>query len=239
MSHSFDAQYFELFSSSYGAQLAQQISTIDPATYSHCIPTIWLEIVARPTEHSVRALWEPAAAHLPRFVSYVASAIQGAAVINVQGAHVLMLALPEWDGDRLAETPGFCWMGTPTPPHLIEEFVRRVGPIPPSLEGLWRVANFVTTKQPSKICSLDPSARKLAEPPEVLPPCPADDDGQIYECLKIAAVNSEMTTCMVRPPGSHEWADYLAVRYTSSQELSWGVRRQLDNLLVDQSILEW
>lgn len=238
MMHSLDALYFDRFSQTCGEELARQIASVDVLSYRERVPAEWLEIVRAPSAASVRQLWGESATNLPRFVEYLASSIEGAAIVEVKGAPVLMIALPDWDESYREVNPGFCWIGTPTEPRLIRSFVDQVGAIPPSLEALWRVANFVTTKQPSRMCSLDETARHLAEAPRLLPPSLADDDGERYECLKIAVVNGEQTTCLVRPVGSPAWQDCLAVRFTSTQDLSWGVKRQLDGMLVDESAAE-
>lgn len=239
MKNTLDEKYLKLIAQLHGDDVARQIEEGSPNAHSKRAPEAWLELVERPTEQTVRAVWAPAAAHLPRFVDYLAHGIEGAAVFQAYGALVLVIALPDWDQERQEPAPGLCWIGTPATPSAIERFMEEAGVIPPCLEALWRVASFVNTRQPSIMCSLDPAAHELTERPAILPPSRVDGMGDLYECLKIAVVNRHMVTCMVRPPGQRVWDDVLAVRDIHSGELSWGVRRKLDNMLVDISVLEW
>lgn len=240
MKNALTPKQFELFGLGYGNDLARSAAAADPASFASRVPPSWLEIVAHPEAASVRALWEPAAAQLPRFVEYLTRSISGAAVFEAHGFPVLAIATPDWNEEDCEVGPGFCWIGTPTASERIERLVAEVGPIPASLDALWRVANFIETKEHSTLCSLDPATRAKTEAPVVLPPLPGVDEADgAFECLQIAVVNHQMVTCMTRPPGELAWRDYLVRRFRRTDQVSGMVRRQLDDLLTDWTFSEW
>jgi hypothetical protein len=77
MKNSLTPEQLALFASSYGDDLARRIDSTDPTTFTARVPATWLELVAHPGAPAVRALWEPAAALLPRFVVSAASTPHG------------------------------------------------------------------------------------------------------------------------------------------------------------------
>src|ERR1041384_7540256 len=79
------SEQLELFGLGYGSDVARTVAAADPASFAGRVPSSWLEIVARPEAAAVRALWEPAAAQLPRFVDYPARSISGAAAFEAHG----------------------------------------------------------------------------------------------------------------------------------------------------------
>jgi hypothetical protein len=240
MKNSFTAEQLELFATTHGRDLAGVIASSDPAELAARVPSTWIDLVDHPDERAIRAIWEPAAAQLPRFVDYLARSISGAAIIEVNAFPVLLLALPNWNEENFELVPGFCWMGVPAASSQIEHLVAKVGPIPPSLERLWRVANFITIKDGSILCSPDPTTRPMTEAPVVLPAL-ADPNmpENIYECLQIAVVNTQMVTCMTRPPGQSHWNDFLVLRFRRTHELSSAVRTRLDDKLADWTFVDW
>lgn len=240
MKNAFTAEQLDLFATTFGGDLARAIALSDPMELAARIPSTWLDLVSHPSERAMRTIWEPAAGQLPRFVDYLARSVGGAAVIEVHAFPVLLLALPDWNEENLELMPGFCWMGTPTESSQIERVVADVGPIPPSLERLWRVANFITIKEGSILCSPDRTTSAMTEAPVVLPPL-ADPNarGDMYECLQIAVVNNQMVTCMTRPPGQVHWNDFLVRRFRRTNELSSAVRTRLDDKLADWTFVDW
>lgn len=240
MKSSFTAEQLNLFTELHGRELAKLIESTDPADYATRVPSTWLDLVARPSSSSIHAMWKGAIAHLPRFVDYLARSVDGAAVIEVDGFPVLLLALPNWREKDEELSPGFCWVGTPTDAARIDEFVSEVGPIPPALDHLWRVANFITTKERSTLCSLDPSTRTITEAPVVLSALPDPSVPQdIYECLQIAVLNHQMVTCMTRPPGQRRWNDFLVRRFRQTHSLTSAVHTNLDDRLANWTFLDW
>ena len=214
MKNALTSEQLELFGLGYGSDVARTAAAADPAGFAGRVLSSWLEIVAHPEAAAVRALWEPAAAQLPRFVDYLARSISGAAVFEAYGFPVLAIATPDWNEEDCELGPGFCWIGTPTASERIERLVAEVGPIPASLEALWHVANFIDTKEHSTVCSLDPVTRARTEPPVVLPPLPHVNEADgAFECLQVAVVNNQMVICMTRAPGESVWRDYLVRRF--------------------------
>ena len=240
MKNSLTIEQLNLFSATYGSDLAMKVASADPARFAASVPPPWLELVARPGEAAIRAIWEPAAAELSRFVDYLVRSISGAAIFEIDGAPVLAMALPDWSEEDCELRPGFCRMGTPTGVEQIERFIAKVGPIPASLEQLWHVANFIDTKEHSILCSLDPATRDITEEPVVLPPLTdvADPEGA-NECLQIAVVNNQMVTCMTRLPGQAAWNDLLVQRFRHTDQVARSIRKRLDDLLTDWSFAEW
>lgn len=240
MKNSFTTEQLDLFASANGRDLADAVASGDPLAFATRVPSTWLDLVARPDTSAIRAVWEPATAHLPRFVDYLARSISGAAIIEVRTFPVLLLALPNWNEENFELVPGFCWMGLPATSAQIEHLVADVGSIPPSLEQLWRVANFITIKDGSILCSPDPTTRPMTEAPVVLSAL-ADPNvtEDIYECLQIAVVNNPMVTCMTRPPGQSHWNDFLVLRFRRTHDLSSAVRTRLDDKLADWTFVDW
>lgn len=240
MKNAISAEYVDLLVTTHGREVAKQLEGHIPDALTKRVPQSWMEIVNQPGAASLRALLEPAVPHLPRFVEYLTRFVEGAAVIEAYGAPALVIALPNWAEEGMELHPGFCWMGLPTNPGRIEKFIDQVGPIPASLESLWRVANFVNTKHPSNICSLEPLAHDGIEAPEVfLEPSRANPTAPPFECLKIAVTNHQMITCMTRPPGQKHWDDMLVERFRHTGELSYGVKGRLDSMLADSSFADW
>jgi hypothetical protein len=240
MKNSLTTEQLGLFGGVYGNDLAGRVASSDPASFVARVPSTWLELVAHPDAASIRAAWEPAGAPLPRFVEYLARAIAGAAIFEAHGVPVLAMALPDWNEEDCELGPGFCWMGTPTASEHIERLIDEVGPIPLPLEQLWRVANFIDTKEHSTLCSLDPTTRGKTEAPVVLPPLAGVDEPEgAYECLQIAVVNHQMVTCMTRLPGERAWSDRLMRRFRRTDQISGLVRKRLDDLLTDWTFSEW
>jgi hypothetical protein len=239
MKNSFTREYIDIFSTTHSSSIVRQLEEDVPSRLAKSVPPEWLEIVRRPGEASLRSLWKPANDHLPRFVGYLATSVEGAAIVEAYDAPVLLLALPDWAEEEMEPRPGFCWIGLPTEPALLEQFIEQIGPIPTSLESLWRVANFVNTKHPSNLCSLRPS-HKMIETPEVfLEPSRANANDDAFECLKIAVTNDQMITCMTRPPGQRHWDDMLVERFRHTGEIFYGVKGQLDSMLSNQSSSDW
>lgn len=239
MKNSFTTEQMELLATTIGRDLAQAIATSDPTDFTGRVPATWLDLVGRPAEQAMRAIWEPAATQLPRFVDYLATSVNGASITEVHGFPVLILALANWWEENLELVPGFCWMGTPTESAHIDRLVATVGAIPPPLEHLWRVANFITTKESSTLCSLDPTTRAMTEAPVVLPTLADPNAPQdIYECLQIAVVNDQMVTCMTRRQGQSHWNDFLVRYFRRTHKLSPAMRTRLDDLLADCPFLE-
>ena len=240
MKSSFGPEHLALFSDIHGRELAELVANTDAAVFKQRVPPTWLELVARPDGNGVRAIWEPAASQLPRFVSYLAGSVQGAAMIEVHGLPVLLLALPDWRASTFDLSPGFCWMGVPTRDECLEQAVAEFGPIPASLEQLWRVTNFITLKDRSMLCSLHPESHPMAERPVVLPALPDTNVPEdVNECLQIAVVNDQMVTCMTRHPGQQPWNDILVLRFRRTHELSSAVRIHLDDKLADWTFVDW
>lgn len=240
MKNAFTTDQLELFATHHGNDLANAIAAGDPAAFSGRVPSTWLDLVNRPDEQAIRAIWDPAASQLPRFIDYLVHSVDGAAIIEVDAFPVLVWALPNWNEESFELVPGFCWMGTPTDTALVEQFIAEVGPIPRSLEQLWRVANFITIKEGSILCSLDPTTRPMTEAPVVLSPLAERNSPQnLYECLQIAVVNYHMITCMTRRPGQPQWDDYLVRRFRRTDELASAVRMRLDDKLADWTFVEW
>lgn len=240
MKNSLTVEQLELFGVIYGNDLARSVASADLASFAAHVPPSWLELVAHPGEAAIRAIWEPAAAQLPRFVDYLACTISGAAIFEVDGSPVLAMALPDWSEEDCEIKPGFCRMGTPTADAQIERFIAQVGSIPASLEQLWRTANFIDTKEHSILCSLDPTTRALTEAPVVLPPLAdvVEPEGA-NECLQIAVVSNQMVTCMTRLPGQSRWNDLLVRRFRHTDQVARSIRKRLDDLLTDWSFSEW
>jgi hypothetical protein len=240
MKNSLTVKQLELFGLTYGNDLARSVAAGDPESFVARVPPSWLELVAHPGEAAIRAIWEPAAAELPRFVDYLVRSISGAALFEVDGAPVLAMALPDWSEEDCELRPGFCRMGTPAANEQIERFIAKVGPVPASLEQLWRVANFIDTKEHSILCSLDPTSRALTEAPVLLPPLAdvVEPEGA-NECLQIAVVSNQMVTCMTRLPGQLAWNDLLVRRFRHTGQVARSIRKRLDDLLADWSFSEW
>lgn len=240
MKNSLTDEQLKLFSLMYGDGLARAVASCDPASFATRVPPVWLDLVAHPGEPAVRAIWDLASAQLPRFVDYLARSITGAAIFEMQEVPVLAMALPDWSEEDCELRPGFCRMGTPTAGEHIERFVERVGAIPPPLERLWRVANFIDTKEHSIVCSLHEGTLGLAEAPVVLPPIAnAEEPEGAYECLQVAVVNNQMVTCMTRGPGRQDWNDLLVRRFRRTDQVARCIRKRLDDLLADWSFSEW
>ena len=240
MKNSLTPEQLALFATSHGDDLASLVESTDPATFAARVPATWLELVAHPVAAAVRALWEPAAAQLPRFVDYLSRSVQGAGIFEAHGFPVLVMSLPDWSEENCELEPGFFWMGTPAASEQIERLIAELGPVPASLEQLWRVANFINTKEHSILCSVDPTTRAMTEAPVVLPPLPdAKEPEGAYECLQIAVVNNQMVTCMTRPPGQLHWNDALARRFRRTQKISQAIRTRLDDMLADWAFSEW
>lgn len=240
MKNAFTAEQLELFATTHGRDLAEVIASSDPAKLAARVPSTWIDLVGQPGERAIRAIWEPAATQLPRFVDYLARSISGAAIIEVHTFPVLLLALPNWNEENFELVPGFCWMGVPATSVQIEGMIADVGSIPPSLEQLWRVANFITIKDGSILCSPELTTHPMTEAPVMLsaladPNAPKD----VYECLQIAVVNNQMVTCMTRPPGQLHWNDFLVLRFRRIHELSSAVRTRLDDKLADWTFVDW
>jgi hypothetical protein len=240
MRNSFNAHYLDVLVESGGDQLAKEIAEGDPRSFAGIVPDTWLDLVERPGEDTLRAIWSSAAIRFPRFVDYLINFVEGAAIVSSYGAPMLMMALPNWYEEDSKFEPGFCWMGTPARIDAIARFAEETGPIPPALEALWRVANFITTKTPSILCSLDSSTRAMTEAPALLsagvlsgPP------EEIYECLKIAVVNGQIISCLTRPRGQSHWDDHLVGRFRNTDMLFSGVRLNLDDVLADWPFLKW
>lgn len=198
------------------------------------LPPSWRDLLRDPCADTIRALWAPAREQLPRFIDYLAHSVEGAAVIELGGLVYMGLALPDWVEEPMERQPGFCWMGLPTDAALLKIFIDRVGPIPRSLESLWSVTSFIDTKHPSRICSLEPAARDVAEEPEIFPASVQRSPEQpALECLKIAAVNGQMITCMTRPPGQAHWDDTLAERFRWADDYFYVGKPTLDRMLSD------
>jgi hypothetical protein len=240
MKNSFTDEQLELFAVTYGNDLARSVASTDPASFATRVPSTWLDLVAHPRAPEVRALWEPAVAQLPRFVEYLAHSVTGAAIFEAHGFPVLAMALPDWNEEDCELKPGFCWMGTPTASEQIERLITEVGPIPASLEQLWRVANFIDTKEHSILCSLDARTRAVTEAPVVLPPLANVEEPEgAYECLQIAVVNDQMVTCMTRLPGQPAWNDLLVRRFHRTGQVARPIRKRLDDVLTDWSFSDW
>lgn len=233
MKNSLSAEYISRLAFLDGAQISQQAERDIPIELAKRLPDSWLDLLRNPCAATIQTLWEPAKEHLPGFINYLEETIEGAAVVEAYGTIALLLALPDWLED-MERQPGFCWLGLPTDKALIANFVDQVGPIPPSLKSLWEVTNFINTKHPSMICSLDPTTRQLAEEPELFPVSTHSDPEQPpLECLKIASVSGQMITCMTRPPGQSHWNDWLAERFRYSNEYFYVGKRSLDRMLTD------
>jgi hypothetical protein len=71
MKNSFTAEQLNLFVTAHGRDLADAIASNDPAAFAARIPSTWLDLVAQPDASTIHAIWEPAAAHLPRFIDYL------------------------------------------------------------------------------------------------------------------------------------------------------------------------
>jgi|GEM_PF-5371814 len=240
MKSSLSAEQLELFETSYGVELARAVAATDPEAFRSRVPATWLELIEHPGAETIRAIWAPALAVLPRFVDYLSRSVDGAALLEVHGFPTLVMALPDWDEQNCELGPGFCWMGIPTAGAQIEAFIAETGPIPASLEQLWRVANFINIKEHSLLCSLDATTRAMTEAPQVLPPLPKVEEPEgALECLQIAVINHQMVTCMTRPPGQRHWDDRLVQRFRRSDEISRSIRKRLDDKLADWSFSEW
>jgi hypothetical protein len=217
-----------------GEQVSRQAERDIPKELEERIPATWLELLREPCAATIRALWQPAKKYLPGFINYLACNVEGAAVVEAYGTTALLLALPDWVEEGMERQPGFCWLGLPTGHAHIESFVDKVGPIPPSLESLWRVANFINTKHPSMICSLEPTTRQLTEEPELLSvSVHSNPEEPPLECLKIASVNGQMVTCMTRPIGQIHWNDWLVEKFRHSNDYFYAGKRTLDRMLSD------
>jgi hypothetical protein len=233
------ADYLELFRHSYGDALSSTLRSADLQSLEKKIPPSWLQLIEQPNADSIRAIWSSATT-LPRFVDYLARSIEQAVVFEVHAFPVMVMALPNWNEQNFELEPGFCWMGTPTTHSLIDQFAARVGPIPESLRQLWQVANFITTKEHSMLCSLEEHTRAMTEAPEIFPALSHENaPTEFYECLKIAVINGQMVTCMTRPPGQEHWNDFLIRLFRQTNELSSAVRMTLDDKLADWTFTEW
>jgi hypothetical protein len=234
MKNNISAEYTARLLFFHGKDIAQQVESDIPKALEDKLPASWLDVLRDPSAATIRGLWAPAREHLPGFINYLAHSVEGAAVVEAYGAIALLLALSDWIEEDMQHQPGFCWVGLPTDSALIETFIKKVGPIPPSLENLWRVANFINTKHPSMICSLDPAAHQLTEEPEVFSVSSHSSPTQCpLECLKIAAVNGQMVTCMTRPPGQAHWDDVLVEKFRHADEFFYGGKSPLDCMLTD------
>lgn len=240
MKSSLTSGHLQLLATHYGTSVAASASEDLPASLLSRVPATWLDVVTQPNASTIQALWTAASADLPRFIDYLARSIEGAGLVEMHGFPALVIALPDWDEENCELGPGFCVMGTPTAPQLISQFCDQAGDIPASLRQLWTVANFITLKEHSVLCSLDGSTRGLTEAPAVLPALAGDDvpDG-VADCLQIAVINDQMVTCMIRPLGHTHWKDQLVLRYRRTDQISTPLRRRLDDKLADWTFTKW
>jgi hypothetical protein len=238
MRGSFPEQYAELFAMKYGAESAMQLDVDIPRALMAQMPKAWVEMVRAPGPEAVRALWAPAKGTLSRFVEELCRSIEGAAIVEQHGAVALVLALRDWEEEWRPEWtqrhPGFCWMGLPTERRALTRFIDEVGALPASLEGLWSVTSFMNTRHGSMICSLRSADSQWAGAPErIAGVSRSNPSAEPFECLKIAEVNGQMVTCMLRPPGQPHWDDVLADRFHVTGEIWYCVRSPLDNMLAN------
>lgn len=234
MKGTLSAAYLERLALLEGSTIARQVEDGAPDTLLSKLPAAWIELLSDPCEATVRELWRPALDHLPRFIDYLAHRVEGAAVVEAHGTVALLLALPDWLEEPMEREAGFCWMGLPAGKERIAGFTDTAGPIPASLDSLWQVSGFLTTRHPSVICSLDPAHYLYAEAPEILEGVThSAPDAPPLDCLKIAAVNGQMVTCMTRPVGQAHWDDRLVEVFRHTNEYFYGVKSTLDRMLAD------
>src|SRR6266542_4181249 len=200
------------------------------------VPSEWISAAKRPQRDTIAAIWQTASRSLPRFSGYLANEILSVAVGKGDIGYVLIYFLQKcMERPVGVYHPGFIFGGLPTAETLLDELEHKQGKLPSSLADLWRVHDFMLTKEEGVVSSLDAAVQLFAGAPRRLPePLQAPEDRDLlYECLAVVDSERPSSLCLRRRPGTNVWEDHLVRAFAHQATYLPAAWATIDDMLTD------